>query len=153
MEAHSIILFRTVAATFTGVLYAFFVPVAPAFILCTALVAIDVLTAWLLARRLARTSALYDGRLSSHALGRAVATLCRIYIFLLVAYGIESVVFEPGSVPVLRFAAGAVCFWQLISILENEATASDAVWASTLRRFLIDKASRHMKFPLDEDRH
>lgn len=152
METHSLITLRALAASLSGALYAFFVPLLPAFILCTALVVLDVITAWMLARRLARSCPRYDGRLSSHALGRAIATLCRIYAFLLVAYGIETVVFEDGSVPVLRFAAGAVCFWQLISILENEATASDAAWASTLRRFLIDKASRHLKFPLDSDR-
>ncbi len=45
----------------------------------------------------------------------------------------------------LGCVAGAVCFWQLLSILENESTCSDARWARVARRFLIDKARRHLQ--------
>ena len=48
----------------------------------------------------------------------------------------------------LRFCAGAVCFWQAVSVLENESSCSNASWARIARRFLIDKAARHLRPPL-----
>lgn len=49
-----------------------------------------------------------------------------------------------------RISAALVCFWQTLSILENEATASDARWARIARRILVDKTGRHLGIDLGE---
>lgn len=48
-----------------------------------------------------------------------------------------------GANPV-QSLTGAVFFWQLMSILENESTCSDARWARIARRYLADKSKRHI---------
>ena len=49
-----------------------------------------------------------------------------------------------AGIDAVRIIAGAICFWQLLSILENESTCSTARWALLARKFLVDKAKRHL---------
>lgn len=153
---------RTVAATLGGVFMTVAMPVLPYAGLCTAMVLADGVTAWSLGRRVARRcgqAARKDaGRLQSRGLGVMLVTLAKVYALLLLASAVDIVIVQGadpdavasllptgGSHPVLRFCAGAVCFWQAVSVLENEAACSDARWARIARRFLIDKARRHLR--------
>lgn len=117
---------------------------APA-VVCTVMVMLDFASAYALSRRLRRRGHPSHGKLSSARFGRVIATLARVYGALAVAALAQAWVIGPdASFNAVRFIAGAICFWQLLSILENESTCSDAAWARIARRFLIDKARRHL---------
>ena len=103
-------------------------------------------SAWQLGRRMRRKGvASAAGRLSSRRFGRVVGTLAKCYGALAVAALMQKYVVE-GMVEgfdAVRGLTGLICFWQLMSILENESTCSDARWAKVARRYLADKAKRH----------
>ncbi len=126
-------------------------PAVPAALLCTVMVAANVVSARRLARRLARKYPENSERLkfSSGRFGHAIATVFRIYLLLLVAALLERVV-TGSAFPALRVAAGAVTLWQAISILENESTEASSPLAAFLRKILVDKTRRHLDIDLDE---
>lgn len=141
---------RLIAATAGGALTTVAAPTLPYAALCTAMVCADVVTAWTLGMRVRRrygalqTRGAQSGRLQSRHLARTVVTLIKIYALLLLASAVDIVLVGDGTPRTLRFCAGAVCFWQAVSVLENEASCSDASWARIARRWLIDKARRHL---------
>lgn len=110
------------------------------------MVLVDMVSAWQLGRRMRRKGvASAAGRLSSRRFGRVVGTLAKCYGALAVAALMQKYVVE-GMVEgfdAVRGLTGLICFWQLMSILENESTCSDARWAKVARRYLADKAKRH----------
>lgn len=137
---------RGALATATGLIWNFVSPALPCAAICTAMVVADCVTAWRLSRRVRRRHSDAPesaGKFSSRRAGRVPVTLARIYCLLLLAHGIDVAILGPGDISLMRFAAGAVCFWQALSILENEASLNNAPWAAYARRWLIDKASRH----------
>ena len=54
------------------------------------------------------------------------------------------------SIDLTKVAAGAICFWQFWSILENESSCNGAKWAIVLQKILVDKTSRHFDINLDD---
>lgn len=136
---------KTALSVVAGAIAAFCRPlVAPAAV-CTAMVVLDFITAVKLGRRLKRAGCDADGRLSSRRFGRVVLTLVKIYGALAVAAMAQQwIICGYGGFDAVRFLAGAVCLWQLLSILENESTCSDARWARIARKFLVDKAKRYL---------
>lgn len=119
---------------------------APMFILASLFVFADAVTAYRLQKRLARACKLDKAkvRFSSARFGRTFLTLARILILLLLAAMVDVLVLAPFGVGCLNLVVGAVCFWQAISLLENEAAENDSQWASKIRRILIDKARRYL---------
>lgn len=119
---------------------------APMFILTSAFVIADAFTAYRLQRRLSRAGKLAEAeaRFSSRRFGRVLTTLGRIVGLLLLAAMADHLVFKPMGVESVRLVAGAVCFWQALSLLENEAAENNAPWAVHARRFIIDKARRYI---------
>ncbi len=138
-------------------LLSFISPTLPLVYICTAMVAVDCYTAWRLSRRVARklksnkdpTSASNLGKFSSHKLSRTFSTLAKIYAALLLAHGVDTAIFAGHEfllgLNLTKLVAAAIVLWQTLSILENESSCSDNRWAAPLRRFLIDKSSRHLK--------
>lgn len=129
-------------ALFSG----FFAPVLPYAALCSAMVSLDFISAYSLGRRLRRKKQIPEaGRLSSRRFGKTIVCLVKIYIALCVAAAVQSLIVDGSGFgfDTVRFVAAAVCFWQLMSILENESTCSDARWAKIARRYLADKTHRH----------
>ena len=120
-------------------------PALPAVALCTAMIAIDTFTAWRLSCRVRRKhpdAPGQPGRLHSRRLGRALVSLGKVYVLLLVSAAID-VVLTPAT-SVLQLSAGAVTAWQAVSILENESSCTEARWPSWLKRYLADKVGRHL---------
>ena len=130
----------------------FFAPILPYAALCSAMVTLDFITAVQLGRRLRRRDgpASSAGKLSSRRFGRTVATLVKTYVALGIASAVQTLLVRTDTFDAVRFTAAAICFWQLISVLENESTCSDARWARIARRYLADKARRHTGLDLDE---
>ena len=140
---------RVIAAAAGGVLMNVIEATLPYAALCTVMVAADMVTAYTLSRRVAaqygsEARKAGAGKLQSKKIGKTIVTLTKVYSLLLIASLTDMVMFPDGQATVLRFATGAVCFWQAISVLENEATCSTSSWARIARRFLIDKARRHL---------
>lgn len=129
--------------------WARYAPVYPYACVCAFLIMIDWWTAWNLRRRLARRhpERKDPGKISSAHVGKMIATLTRVNVALIAAAAVQSVILEGTellSVDLLKLTAALICFRELLSILENESTASDSRWAGKLRKYLVDKARRHL---------
>ncbi len=134
---------------------AFVGPVVPYGALCTAMVIADLISARMLAHRVKRrhpgSTTNEATKLSSRRLGDAIVSLIKIYVLLLLSHGIDCVIVgDSAQVSILKFASALVCFWQLWSILENEASSNDALWARIAQRILVDKTERHLGIDLSE---
>lgn len=137
--------FKPFASVCAGAVGAFLEPIAAPATLCTVMVLLDCGSAVMLSRRLRRKGLGAEGRLCSRRLGRVITTLTKVYIALIVStMGQQWVVQDYGGFDLVRFTAAAISFWQLLSILENESTCSDARWARIARKYLVDKAKRHL---------
>jgi hypothetical protein len=66
------------------------------------------------------------------------------------AYFIQIYITDSIPIELTKVAAGAICFWQLWSILENESSCNDAKWAKVLQKILVDKTSRHFDIDLSD---
>lgn len=144
MEAQ-VNLLKPLAAALASAATAVIRPALPAVALCTAMIAIDTFTAWRLSCRVRRKhpeAPGQPGRIHSRRLGRALVSLGKVYVLLLVSAAID-VVLTPAT-SVLQLSAGAVTAWQAVSILENESSCTEARWPSWLKRYLADKVGRHL---------
>ena len=144
MEAQ-VNLLKPLAAALASAATAVIRPALPAVALCTAMIAIDTFTAWRLSCRVRRKhpeAPGQPGRIHSRRLGRALVSLGKEYVLLLVSAAID-VVLTPAT-SVLQLSAGAVTAWQAVSILENESSCTEARWPSWLKRYLADKVGRHL---------
>lgn len=128
-------------------------PALPFTAVCTLMVIADVVTARRLAHRLQRLAPEERERLkfSSVRFARTLSKLAHIYALLLLASAVENVIIP--EVQLTRYVAAIICFWQAISMLENEASANDARWARIIGRWLVDKTERHLGISLDELHH
>ena len=134
-----------------GAIVALLHPTIPFILLCTVMVLGDVYTAWSLSRRVKRKFPnASDGKFKSIYFGRVFMTLIKIYVLIILAFLIETYIFEGLQVKLTNISAGAVCFWQLWSMLENESSCSDERWAKVLQKVLVDKAERHFDVDLSE---
>ncbi len=146
---------KSAATVAASAVWTFVGPVMPYGWLCTAMVAADFISARMLARRAVRRYGKTEAaKFASRRLGATITTLAKVYAFLLLAHGIDVVIVGAESnISVLRFAAALVCFWQLWSILENEASVNNTRWARMAQRILIDKTERHLGVDLKELKH
>ena len=120
-------------------------------LVCTLMVLADVYTAWSLSRRVKRKFPdANDGKFKSIYFGKVVMTLIKIYVLIILAFLIETFIFEGLHIRLGNITAGAVCFWQLWSMLENESSCSDEKWAKVLQNILVDKTARHFDIDLSE---
>ena len=126
-------------------------PTFPFILVCTLMVLADVYTAWSLSRRVKRKFPhANDGKFKSIYFGRVFMTLIKIYVLIILAFLIETYIFEGLHIRLANITAGAVCFWQTWSILENESSCSDEKWAKILQIILVDKTERHFDVDLSE---
>lgn len=134
-----------------GAVVALLHPTIPFILLCTVMVLGDVYTAWSLSRRVKRKFPnASDGKFKSIYFGRVFMTLIKIYVLIILAFLIETYIFEGLQIKLTNISAGAVCFWQLWSMLENESSCSDERWAKVLQKVLVDKTARHFDVDLSE---
>lgn len=152
MNQEVIAALKTLLSALGGVLLAAAVPVVPYAAGCTLMVLADAVTAWRLGRRAASaTGVRRAAKLQSARVGVLFGTLGRVYCLLLLARAVQSVILAPDvRFDLVRAIAAAVCLWQALSMLENEASCRGARWARIARRWLIDKTERHTGIPLDE---
>lgn len=134
-----------------GAIFAFLEPTGPFILICTLAVLLDCYTAWALSRRVKKKfPGASDGKFKSNYAGRVFITLIKIYALTILAFLIETYIFEGLPVKMANIVAGAFCFYQVWSMLENESSCNDSNWARIAQRILVDKTERHFDIDLCE---
>ena len=134
-----------------GAICAFLEPTVPFILICTLAVLCDCYTAWALSRRVKnKYPGANDGKFKSNYAGRVFLTLLKVYALTVLAFLIENFIFDGLPVKLANIVAGAVCFWQIWSMLENESSCNEAKWAKIAQRILVDKTERHFDIDLSE---
>lgn len=148
-EMYSVIGRHIVAAV--GALFALLEPTVPFILICTIAVLCDCYTAWALSRRVSKKyPGVNDGKFKSSYAGRVFVSLIKIYALVILAHLVDVYIFPDWSLHLPNIAAGAVCFWQFWSMLENESSCNNAKWAKVAQKILIDKTQRHFDIDLSE---
>lgn len=137
-----------------GAVLAIIEPTYPYLLICTIMVLADCYTAWTLSKRARR---LYPDKVSpdgkkfkSHNFGKVIATLLKAYSLIIMAFLMQRYITDSLPIDLAKVAAGAICFWQLWSILENESSCNGSKWAKVLQKILVDKTSRHFDIDLTD---
>ena len=126
-------------------------PTFPFILVCTLAVLADCLTAWSLSRRVKkRFPGANDGKFKSNYAGRVFITLIKVYSLTILVHLIDAMVFPEIALHLPQVVAGAVCFWQIWSMLENESSCNYAKWAKIAQRIMVDKTERHFDIDLHE---
>ena len=126
-------------------------PTFPFILVCTLAVLADCYTAWSLSRRVKkRFPGANDGKFKSNYAGRVFITLIKVYSLTILVHLIDAMVFPEIALHLPQVVAGAVCFWQVWSMLENESSCNDAKWAKIAQRIMVDKTERHFDIDLHE---
>ena len=134
-----------------GAFVALLQPTLPFILICKIAILCDCYTAWALSRRVKRKyPGANDGKFKSRYAGQVFVTLTKVYTLTVLAFLIETYIFEGLPVKLANLVAGAVCFWQVWSMLENESSCNDAKWAKIAQRILVDKTERHFEIDLSE---
>lgn len=134
-----------------GACVAMLEPTIPFIVICTIAILMDCFTAWSLSRRVKnKYPGANDGKFKSHYAGRVFITMLKVYAVIVLAFLIDEIVFPDINMMLPNIVAGAVCFWQLWSMLENESSCNDARWAEIAQRIMIDKTERHFDVDLSD---
>lgn len=144
---------RWIFAAFGGIL-ATLQPTLPYLLICTLIIIADCYTAWSLSRRAQKAHpkrVSKEGRkFKSSKVERVLMTLLKAYALIIMAFLIQQHITNGLPIDLTKVAAGAICFWQLWSILENESSCNGARWAKVMQKILVDKTSRHFDIDLSE---
>ena len=137
-----------------GAVIAILEPTLPYLIICTLMIFADCFTAWQLSRRArkAHPNRVSDdgNKFKSQHFGKVIVTVLKAWALIIMAFLMQRHITDGLPLDLTKVAAGAICFWQLWSILENESSCSDAKWAKILQKILIDKTSRHFDIDLTD---
>lgn len=135
-----------------GAALAILEPTLPYLLICTLVIFADCYTAWSLSRRAAKAhpdKVTKDGhKFQSHHFGHVLLTLIKSYALIIMAYLISRHITDGIPIDLTKVAAGAICFWQIWSILENESSCNCARWAKVAQKILVDKTARHFDIDL-----
>ena len=138
--------------TMLGALLALLEPTLPFILICSFAIFCDCYTAWRLDKRVkakfGEKAPKSSGKFLSSKAGRVIHTLIKVYALTILAYFINMYITSGLGVDMTKVAAGAVCFWQLWSIFENESSCNDATWAKVAQKVLVDKTERHLGIDL-----
>ncbi len=136
---------------FLGAVWAVVEPQIPFMLICTLAVLMDCFTAWQLGRRVRKKYPdKADGKFKSEHAGKIFVTLLKIYALIVLAAFIQRYIFEDLPIRLTNIVAGAICFWQIWSMLENESSCNTSRWAKVLQRIMVDKTERHFDVDLHE---
>lgn len=134
-----------------GGIIAMLAPTVPFIAICTIAVLMDCYTAWALSKRVKKKfPGANDGKFKSHYAGRVFLTLLKVYAVIVLSFLIDEHIFPAFPLLLPNIIAGAVCFWQMWSMLENESSCNDAKWAIVAQRIMVDKTERHFDLDLHD---
>ena len=140
--------------TALGAIMAILEPTLPYILICTLMILADCYTAWSLSKRARKVHpnrVSKDGKkFKSHHFGAVLLTIMKAWTLIIMSFLIQHHITDGMSIDLTKVAAGAICFWQFWSILENESSCNGAKWAIVLQKILVDKTSRHFDINLDD---
>lgn len=137
-----------------GAIVAVMEPRLPIILICYAAVFMDCYSAWTLSRRVRnKFPGKSDGKFKSDHAGRVFITLIKVTALIVLVAHMEDYILTDIPVSLTKIVAGAICFWQIWSILENESSCNDAKWARIAQRIMVDKTERHFDVDLHELKH
>lgn len=140
--------------TALGAAVAILEPTLPYILICTLMILADCFTAWSLSRRARKAHpdrVSKDGKkFKSHHFGTVILTILKAWAAIIMSFLIQRYITGEMPIDLTKVAAGAICFWQLWSILENESSCNGAKWAAILQKILVDKTSRHFDIDLNK---
>ena len=91
-----------------------------------------------------------NGKFKSHDFGRVLLTLIKVFSLIVLVHLIDTYILPDISFRLANIVAGAICFWQVWSMLENESSCNNAKWAKIAQRIMVDKTERHFDIDLHE---
>ena len=130
-----------------GAVWGILEPTVPFAGICLFAILVDCFTAYRLGKRVkklnpkAKTD---DGKVKSSYARRMFYTLCVVYSCTVLGWLIDTHMFPFADLYLASFISGGFCLVQLLSILENESSCNEAVWAKVLQKVLVNKAARHL---------
>lgn len=134
---------RTLLAVIGGIV-AYVEPLEEVMYVVCASIVVDVVTAYLLNRRVAhKYKGVSHGKIQSQRLKSLGWTVVGISTIILLLQGIDKYCFVYADLKLPYLAASAFCMIQVVSILENMSSCNDAKWAKLLQKILVDKTARH----------
>lgn len=137
-----------------GGLVAYLQPTVPYGLICTLAILLDCLTAWQLCKRVRRKhygkSPSAVAYFTSKKMSKVFHTMLHIYLLIVLAYLVDTQIFTFVDMYLANIVAGAFCFCQIWSVLENESSENDARWAKILQKVMVDKAKRHLDIDLED---
>jgi hypothetical protein len=133
-----------------GAFFALINPSLPIFYICVAVILVDCYTAWSLSRRVKRTTGKSSGVFKSEYAGRVIVTIIKAFVAIVLAFFIQKHIICSDFMDLSKVVAGAICFWQIWSILENESSCNNSKWAKIAQKIMVDKTSRHFDIDLSE---
>lgn len=119
-------------------------------LICTIAVLMDCFAAWRLSRRVKKTTGKSDGKFRSSSAKKAFGTIWVICSLILLAFLIDEYIIPTASWYLPNIVAGAFCFLQIWSILENESSCNGSRWAKVAQKIMVNKAERHFNVDLSD---
>ena len=122
------------------------------FIPCIITVALDIIAAYSLGRRVHKKYPhKADGKFKSEFKNRVLVTLAILFLVIILSSYVDILIFRNhGSDIALRFSMGCFLFYEAWSILENASSCNGKKWAKVLQKIMVDKAERHFNIDLKE---
>lgn len=116
--------------TAIGAIVAILEPTLPYLIICTLMIFADCFTAWQLSKRARKAHperVSDDGKkFKSQHFGKVIMTVLKAWALIIMAFLMQKHITDGLPIDLTKVAAGAICFWQLWSILENESSCNGA---------------------------
>lgn len=140
--------------TLVGAGFALLEPTLPYALIFTLAVMYDCFSAWSLGRRVAAAhpDKAHEWKFTSMKSARVFVTLLKGYAMIVLAHFVTEYI-AGDIVNLTKVVSGALVFWQVWSILENESSCrseQDAKLWKLLQRVMVDKTSRHFDIDLSE---
>ena len=127
-------------------------PTLPYILLCTAIVLMDCITAWRLAKRVRKAyphkTTKNTPKFKSVHFRDVLITLMVVYSILVYAFFLDMYVTDSLPFNALKVSAGLIIGWEIWSCLENESSCNGAKWAMLLQQIMVDKTERHFDLNL-----
>lgn len=133
-------------ATIAGAMIGILEPTIPFAVIIIFALILDSISAWRLARRVKKRypKAKVHDKYESDKAWSMFPTLLFVYSIIVFAFLIDRMIFPFVEMYLPNMIAGAFCFYELWSILENESSENGKSWAKVLQKIMVNKANRHI---------
>ncbi len=133
-----------------GALFSMLKPTVPFALICIFAAFLDCISAWRLARRIKRLHPeipedLIHDKFESDKLWNMFPKLALLYGVIILCHFIDQYIYPFLDLYLPNAIAGAFCFRELWSILENESSENPNSWAKLAQKVMVNKAARHIE--------